>query len=113
MKKALILTALLIRLLFVYCFGTAQTTSLVLGIVATENAALRPLELNQRDLVSVLNLIYEGLFRIDDDYIPQPQLAYSYEFTNEGKRLIVVPPSPLDHGWGNCDCLDSSVISEE
>ncbi len=90
MKKALILTALLIRLLFVYCFGTAQTTSLVLGIVATENAALRPLELNQRDLVSVLNLIYEGLFRIDDDYIPQPQLAYSYEFTNEGKRLIVV-----------------------
>ena len=67
----------------------AQTTSLQVGVVAKEDTVLRPLELNQRDIVSIFGLVYEGLFRIDDDYRPQPCLAASYEFTNEGRRLIV------------------------
>ena len=67
----------------------AQTNSLQIGIVATDDVRLKPLQLNQRDVVSVLNLVYEGLFYIDDNYAPQPNLAASYEFTNEGRRLIV------------------------
>ncbi|MCR4708162.1 MAG: hypothetical protein K5746_09500 [Clostridiales bacterium] len=69
--------------------SVAQTSSLQLGIVATSDVTLRPLQLNQRDVVSVLNLVYEGLFTVDDNYLPQPCLASSYEFTNEGRRLIV------------------------
>ena len=67
----------------------AVSSSLICAIVATDDLALRPLELNQRDAVSVLDLVYEGLFYLDDDYAPQPELAYSFDFVNEGRRLEV------------------------
>lgn len=67
----------------------SATTAVTCGIVATNNLDLRPLQLNQRDAVTITDLVYEGLFMLDDDYMPQPELAYSYEFTNEGRRLIV------------------------
>ena len=66
----------------------AQTTYLTCAIVATDDLALRPLELNQRDPVSVLDLVYEGLFSMDDNYMPQPELAYSYDFANNGQQLL-------------------------
>ena len=88
MKKQLLALCLLL-LLSACAPAFAQTTSLVCGIVATQNAETRPLQLRDRDLVSVMDLVYEGLFTIDDDYLPQPELAYSYEFSNEGRRLIV------------------------
>ena len=67
----------------------ASTTSIICGIVATDSLRLRPLELNQRDAVTITSLVYEGLFELDDDYQPQPKLAYSYEFANDGRRLII------------------------
>ena len=95
-------TCLFLLLCLVLPFAAAgQTTSINFGIVATNDAILRPLELNQRDIVSVLDLIYEGLFYVDDDYMPQPELAYSYEFTNEGRRLIVTLRSDISFHNGN------------
>ena len=67
----------------------AAPTYLTCAIVATDDLELRPLELNQRDPVSVLDLVYEGLFSMDDNYMPQPELAYSYEFISDGRRLRV------------------------
>ena len=67
----------------------AQTTYLTCAITATDELELRPLELNQRDAVSVLDLVYEGLFAMDDNYMPQPELAYSYSFANNGQQLLV------------------------
>ena len=67
----------------------AAPTYLTCAIVATDDLELRPLELNQRDVVSVLDLVYEGLFSMDDNYMPQPELAYSYEFISDGRRLRV------------------------
>ncbi len=58
-------------------------------IVADDHLALRPLELNHRDVVSLLNLVYEGLFEIDDNYQPQPKLAYAYSFSNDGRKVQV------------------------
>lgn len=84
----LIAALLVLTLLPVPALGA--TSYLTCAIVATEDLALRPLELNQRDVVSVLDLVYEGLFAMDDDYMPQPELAYSYEFLNNGRRLQVV-----------------------
>ena len=63
--------------------------ALTCAIVATDDLRLRPLELNQRDPVSVLDVVYEGLFTMDDNYQPQPELAYSYDFVSEGRRLEV------------------------
>ncbi|MDO5300560.1 MAG: ABC transporter substrate-binding protein [Clostridia bacterium] len=84
--------AAMLSLVLTLCpaLSLASTTSLTCAIVATDDLQLRPLELNQRDVVSVLDLVYEGLFSMDDNYMPQPKLAYSYEFANEGRRLRVV-----------------------
>ena len=70
--------------------ASAATTSLTCAIVATTDLALRPLELNQRDVVSVLDLVYESLFTLDDNYAPQPELAYSCDFVSGGQRLRIV-----------------------
>ena len=63
--------------------------ALTCAIVATNDLELRPLQLNQRDVVSVLDVVYEGLFALDDNYAPQPELAYSYSFISDGRRLEV------------------------
>ena len=90
MHKLLRFTAALLMLLVLSIpQALALTDTLVCGIVATDDLALRPLELNRRDAVSVLDLVYEGLFTLDDDYAPQPELAYSYSFISEGRRLEV------------------------
>jgi hypothetical protein len=48
----------------------ASVDSLTCAIVATNDLELRPLQLNQRDVVSVLDMVYEGLFAMDDNYAP-------------------------------------------
>ena len=80
---------LCVMLALVPAAGLAVPSSLTCAIVAKDDLELRPLELNQRDVVSVLDLVYEGLFQMDDNDQPQPELAYSYEFTNDGRKLKV------------------------
>ena len=69
--------------------GLAASTSLSVAVVADDHLALRPLEINQRDVVSLMSLIYEGLFEVDDNAQPQPKLAYAYSFSNDGRKLQV------------------------
>ena len=85
-----VLSLALILALAAPCCALAEGLNyLTCAIVATDDLALRPLELNQRDVVSVLDLVYEGLFAMDDDYVPQPKLAYSYDFISDGRRLRI------------------------
>ena len=97
-KRTLLL--FVFALLFVFS-ASASTTSVTCGIVATQDLVLRPLELNQRDAVTMTDLVYESLFTLDDDYMPQPELAYSFEFSNEGRRLIVTLRSDVMFHNGN------------
>ena len=69
--------------------GLAASTSLSVAVVADDHLALRPLEINQRDVVSLMSLVYEGLFEVDDNAQPQPKLAYAYSFSNDGRKLQV------------------------
>ena len=110
MKKQLLALCLLL-LLSACAPAFAQTTSLVCGIVATQNAETRPLQLRDRDLVSVMDLVYEGLFTIDDDYLPQPELAYSYEFSNEGRRLIVTLRDDVTFHNGRALTADDGIAT--
>ncbi|MBQ9008589.1 MAG: hypothetical protein IJ088_04575, partial [Clostridia bacterium] len=89
MRRAFQIFCILLFLMTFSSGGLASTTSVTCGIVARSDLELRPLQLNQWDAVTITDLVYEGLFTLDDDYMPQPELAYSYEFTNEGRRLIV------------------------
>jgi len=113
MRKTLFLmrraAALLLVLALCPALGCGEAASyMTCAIVATDDMALRPLELNQRDVVSVADLVYEGLFTMDDNYAPQPELAYSYEFLNDGRRLEVVLRD--DVTFHNGDKLTSSDV---
>ena len=57
----------------------------MVGIQSTKTQQLRPLEPVERDMMSVYDLVYESLVTIDDDYLPQPQLAESWEASANGR----------------------------
>lgn len=59
--------------------------SLVVGIQSTKTTQIRPLDPQERDIMSVYDLVYDSLITIDDDYLPQPSLAESWEETGSGK----------------------------
>lgn len=59
--------------------------SLVVGIQSSKTLTIRPLLPLERDIVSVYDLVYESLIYIDDNYLPQGQLAQSWETSSNGK----------------------------
>lgn len=80
-----LLTALLLLLPSGNAFATNVEDSLILGIQSTKTTLIRPLEPEERDIKSLYGLIYESLVVIDDDYLPKPCLAESWEQTGAGK----------------------------
>ena len=71
------------------CPDTALATnvedSLVVGIESHKTVLIDPLNPLERDIMSVYDLVYESMVVVDDDYIPQPGLAESWEVTGGGK----------------------------
>ena len=60
-------------------------TSITIGIQSTKTLTIRPFEPLERDILSIYNVIYEGLVTIDDDYLPQGCIAESWEENSGGK----------------------------
>ena len=60
-------------------------TSITIGIQSTKTLTIRPFEPQERDILSVYNVLYESLITIDDDYIPQGCIAESWEESSGGK----------------------------
>ena len=79
-------------LLIPACALGSDLTTLNCAIVATKDLRLRPLELNQRDVVSVLDLVYEGLFSINDNY--QPPTRTSSQTKAASSRWCCATTSP-------------------
>lgn len=46
---------------------------------------IRPFDPEERDILSAYHAIYESLVRLDDEYLPQPCLAESWEESSSGK----------------------------
>lgn len=59
--------------------------SLVVGIQSNKTSVIRPLEPQERDMMSIYNLIYETLIVIDDNYLPSPGIAESWDMSNDGR----------------------------
>ena len=59
--------------------------SLIIGIQSVKTLEIRPFEPVERDMLSVYNLLYEGLVTIDDNDYPQGCLAESWEMSSNGK----------------------------
>ncbi len=89
MKFRRVLTAVLLSLtLALPCNGALASNvenSLVVGIQSSKTLTIRPLLPVERDMLSVYDMVYESLVYIDDDYIPQGQLAQSWEASSNGK----------------------------
>ena len=78
--------ALTLLLLAAAVPAPALGSSLTVAIVASDTLELYPLSLRERDPVSMLALVYEGLFTLDDNEQPVGKLAKYWEFANSGKR---------------------------
>ncbi len=64
---------------------TEKTTELTLGAVSSKTTELYPLDIKERDIGAILNLVYDSLITIDDDYMIQPNLAESWTVSANGK----------------------------
>ncbi|MDD2648052.1 MAG: ABC transporter substrate-binding protein [Eubacteriales bacterium] len=62
-----------------------RTTELTLGAVSSKTTELYPLDIKERDIGAILNLVYDSLITIDDDYVIQPNLAESWSVSSNGK----------------------------
>lgn len=60
-------------------------TSITIGIQSTKTTLIRPFEPQERDILSIYNVIYDSLITIDDDYVPQGNIAESWEIGSGGK----------------------------
>ncbi len=59
--------------------------SLVVGICSTRTTEIRPLNPQERDILSVYGMVYESLVTVDDNGLPQPLLAETWVETGNGK----------------------------
>jgi len=62
--------------------------SITIGIQSTKTLTLRPFEPQERDILSIYNVVYDSLITIDDDYLPQGCIAESWEESSGGKTWI-------------------------
>ena len=63
-------------------------TSITIGIQSTKTLTLRPFEPQERDILSIYNVVYDSLVTIDDDYLPQGCIAESWEENSGGKTWV-------------------------
>ncbi|MBQ6175146.1 MAG: ABC transporter substrate-binding protein [Clostridia bacterium] len=59
--------------------------ALTVGIQSSKTNFIRPLDPLERDILSVYNLVYEPLVRIDDKYKPSPCLAENWSPSEDGR----------------------------
>lgn len=65
--------------------ATTVDNELVIGIQSSKTLALRPLEPVERDMMSIYDLMYDGLMSINDDYQPEYNLAEGHTVSGNGK----------------------------
>ena len=79
--------------------------SLIVGMVSTRTTEIRPFTPQERDILSMYALVYETLVTIDDNGLPQPNLAESWNMSEGGATwtfalrencLLYTSPSPRD-----------------
>jgi peptide/nickel transport system substrate-binding protein len=60
--------------------------SIVIAIQSVKTLQIRPFEPLEYDILSVYNIVYDSLVKIDDNYLPQPCLAERWEESSSGKN---------------------------
>ena len=82
----MILAAVLIPFEWIGTANAAQVgKEISFGIQSVKTITIRPFEPVERDMLSVYDMVYESLVVIDENYMPQPCLAESWEESSGGK----------------------------
>lgn len=66
-------------------YSTELGDSITIAIQSSKTIRIRPFEPIEHDILSVYHAVYESLVSIDDNYLPQPCLAESWEESASGK----------------------------
>ena len=107
---------LLLALLFACPVGLATTmdTTLTLGMISVKTKYLNPLLAEEREIQSVLSLMYEGLFALDDDYKYVPCLATSCDPVGNGREwTITLREDAVFHDGTPCTAYDVEATINE
>ena len=85
--KRIVCLLLTLLLLFPLAAALAENVddSLIVGVYSTRTTELRPLNPQERDIISIYGLVYESLVTVDDNGLPQPLLAETWDETGNGK----------------------------
>ncbi len=111
--------ALLIALVLAVSFAcpalaTTMDDILSLGMISVKTQYLNPLQAEEREFQSLTALIYEGLFSLDDDYMPQLCIAASCDSTTDGKHWTVrIRPDVYFHDGQQCTAYDVEATINE
>lgn len=64
-------------------------TSIRIAMIVSKDMELYPLQLLERDAVSILDLVYESVIELDDDREPVPSLAEKIDALADGASYII------------------------
>ena len=88
MKRLICILFVLVFLAPLFASAENVSDSLVVGIYSTKTLEIRPFDPQERDILSVYDLVYESLVTIDDEGMPQPLLAESWSAEDGGKTWV-------------------------
>ena len=87
--------------------------SLVVGMVSTRTTEIRPLTPQEAGMVSLYKVVYESLVSVDDNGIPQPYLAETWEESNSGETWTFTLRDNLRFSDGTPLTADDVVASAQ
>ncbi len=110
----LIAAVLALALLCPSALATTMDDSLTLSMISVKTVYLNPLVAEEREFQSLTALIYEGLYSLDDDYMPKLCLAKECTFNNSGKVWTVrLRPDATFHDGRPCTAYDVAATIQE
>ena len=94
--------------------ASSMGDTLSLGMISVKTVSLNPLASEEREFQSLTALLYEGLYSLDDDYMPQLCLAKECESTADGKRWTIrLRPDAVFHDGTPCTAYDVEATIQE
>lgn len=90
LRKACLALLLCVSLLVPACApaATQVPTTMRVGMVMPGEEVFHPLTMMNRDMLSLMGLVYESLVTLDDNQEPVPALAESWEVLSDGKTWL-------------------------
>ena len=94
--------------------ATSMDDTLTLGMISVKSTHLNPLQSEEREFQSLTALMFEGLYSLDDDYMPQLCLAASCTPDGSGKKWTITMKEGLTfHDGSPCTAYDVEATINE